>query len=421
MNGKSQNGKTKSFEISKRLVWEAYKRVKANRGAAGVDWQSLENFEQNLKGNLYKIWNRMTSGSYFPPAVRVVEIPKSDGGKRPLGIPTVADRIAQMVVKLHLEPTIEPYFHPDSYGYRPNKSALDAVGKARERCFNHAWAIDLDIKGFFDNLNHDLVMKAVERHTKEPWILLYIKRWLKAPAQYEDGTIENREKGTPQGGVVSPLIANVFMHYAFDKWLSIHYPTVQFERYADDAILHLSSLKGAKRILSEVSQRMKDCGLELHPQKTKIVYCKNVWRKGQWKHHEFDFLGYTFRPRRCRSKHGQYYHGFLPAISQKAMKSIRQKVRDWKLSSRLPASLTDIAKIINPPLRGWINYYGKFYRSEMYKIYRYVELKLSIWAKKKYKPIRTRKQAFQWLKKIAKRDPFLICIWKHWQLRAVEQ
>ena len=224
----------KPYAISKQVVWEAYQEVKANHGAAGVDGQSIEAFETDLKGNLYKIWNRMSSGSYFPPPVRLVEIPKASGGTRPLGIPTVGDRVAQMVVKMHLEPLVEPQFHPDSYGYRPGKSALDAVATARERCWRSDWVIDLDIKGFFDNLGHELVMKAVRHHAEAPWVLLYIERWLKAPVERQDGSREERTKGSPQGSVVSPLLANLFMHYAFDLWMRRTYPDIRFERYADD-------------------------------------------------------------------------------------------------------------------------------------------------------------------------------------------
>jgi RNA-directed DNA polymerase len=233
--------KAKPFLIPKRLVYEAYKQVKANKGAAGVDHQSLHNFEENLEGNLYKLWNRLSSGSYFPPPVLGVWIPKGDGNQRLLGVPSISDRIAQTAVKLMLEPLVEPYFHEDSYGYRPNKSALDAVGVTRKRCWSNDWVIDLDIKGFFDNLNHGLVMKSVKKHIKESWVLLYIERWLKAPMQL-DGELVKRDKGTPQGGVISPLLANLFMHYAFDEWMRRKHPFIQFERFADDGVpTHLSS------------------------------------------------------------------------------------------------------------------------------------------------------------------------------------
>lgn len=323
---------TKPFSISKHDVWNAYKLVKANRGAAGVDGQSLSAFEKDLKGNLYKIWNRMSSGSYVAPPVRLVEIPKGDGRMRPLGIPTVGDRIAQTVAKMVLEPMVEPQFHPDSYGYRPGKSALDAVAAARQRCWRMDWVIDLDISAFFDNLRHDLVMKAVAHHTDLKWLHLYVERWLKAPLQLKDGTLKDRTAGTPQGGVVSPLLANLFMHYAFDDWLKRHYPDVPFERYADDALIHCRSKAQAEQLLGAVRERLRQCGLELHPTKTKLVYCKDDDRRGTFEPHCFDFLGYTFQPRRAKNRHGKFFVSFLPAISNKAAKAVRQTIRDWRLA-----------------------------------------------------------------------------------------
>ena len=289
----------KPYAIPKQLVWDAYQRVKANRGAAGVDGESLTAFEKDLKGNLYKVWNRMSSGSYFPPPVRLVEIPKDNGGTRPLGIPTVADRVAQTVVKMVLEPVVDTQFHPDSYGYRPGKSALDAVGTARKRCWDADWVIDLDIKGFFDSIPHDLVERAVAHHTDIPWVRLYIARWLRAPVQRPDGTLDERTKGTPQGGVISPLLANLFLHYAFDRWMQRTFPPVQFERYADDAIVHCRSERQARVVLDAIRGRFVQCGLELHPTKTRIVYCKDADRPRQYEHVAFDFLGYTFQPRRA--------------------------------------------------------------------------------------------------------------------------
>jgi RNA-directed DNA polymerase len=226
--------KTKPFCISKQVVWEAYRRVKANQGAAGVDGQSIKDFEVHLKDNQYKIWNRMSSGSYFPPPVRTVDIPKSDGRSRRLGIPSVSDRVAQMVVKMYLEPKVEPIFHPDSYGYISGKSALDAVSVTRKRCWWYDWVIDLDVQGFFDNIDHALMMHAVKKHISSKWMLLYIERWLKAPAQLEDGSLIGRNKGTPQGGVISPLLANIFLHHVFDEWMRVSYPKLLFSRYADE-------------------------------------------------------------------------------------------------------------------------------------------------------------------------------------------
>jgi RNA-directed DNA polymerase len=294
----------KSFQISKRVVWEAYKRVKANKGAAGVDAESIEDFEQDLRGNLYKLWNRMSSGTYFPPPVRLVSIAKKDGGERRLGVPTVSDRIAQTVVKMYLEPLVEPHFHLDSYGYRPGKSALDAVATPRQRCWRYEWLVDLDVRGFFDNLDWSLVMRAVRKYTQCPWVLLYVQRWLQAPLQKADGTLELRTKGTPQGGVASPLPANIFLHLAFDEWMGKTHTGVPFERYADDVIAHCKTKAQAEVVLRSVEQRLAQCKLELHPQKTKIVYCKDDGHRGRHENEKFDFLGYTFRPRRAKNRWG---------------------------------------------------------------------------------------------------------------------
>ena len=350
--------KAKPYAISKRIVWEAYKKVKANRGAAGVDGQSLAAFEEDLKNNLYKLWNRMSSGSYLPPPVRLVEIPKGTTGQtRELGIPTVSDRIAQMVVKLVFEPEVEPQFHKDSYGYRPGKSALDAVGITRQRCWRRDWVIDLDIKGFFDNLDWDLVMRAVRHQTEVPWILLYVERWLRAPVQHEDGSLEDRTKGSPQGSVISPLLSNLFMHYAFDEWLRRNFADLQFARYADDAIVHARSKVQAEKLLEAIRQRLAECGLELHPEKTKIVYCKDEDRRGAHEHISFDFLGYTFRPRRARNRKGKLFTSFLPGVSNKAAKSIRATIRSWRIGARRNNQrLEEIAKFVNPYVRGWVNY-----------------------------------------------------------------
>lgn len=405
--------KTKSFEISKYVVWEAYQRVKANNGAAGIDDESIEDFEQDLKNNLYKIWNRMSSGSYFPPPVRTVSIAKSNGGIRKLGIPTVGDRIAQMVAKLYLEPVVEPLFHPDSYGYRPGKSAHDAVAKARERCWKSNYVIDLDIKGFFDNLDHRLIMRAIKKHTNCEWILLYTERWLKAPIQQEDGTLEARECGTPQGSVISPLIANLFMHHAFDSWMAEQFPTVPFERYADDALVHCKTLQQAKFVLAAIEKRLAQCKLELHPEKTRIVYCKDVDRKGSYENERFDFLGFTFKPRLSKSRKGKHFVNFSPAISDKAKKAISRTIRSWRINMRSDKMLEDLAHMFNANVQGWVNYYGRFYKSAMYPILRHIELFLIQWAMRKYKRFRRHKtRARIWLGRIARREPSLFVHWR---------
>jgi len=405
--------KTKPFCISKKSVMAAWERVKANKGAYGVDEESIEDFESNLKGNLYKLWNRMSSGTYFPPPVRAVEIPKSDGNKRLLGIPTVSDRVAQAVVKSYLEAIVEPKFHEDSYGYRPGKSALDAVGVARKRCWRQDWCIDLDIKGFFDNLDHMLMMKAITFHTDEKWIHLYAERWLKAPLQREDGELIKREKGTPQGGVVSPLLANIFMHHAFDDWMKRRFPDVKFERFADDILAHCSSLKQAEKVLGEIRIRLKECGLELHPEKTKMVYCKDSDRKGSYEHESFDFLGYTFRPRLSKNKMGKSFVNFTPAVSQRAANRIRKEIRSWKIHLRSDKNIDDLARMFNAFVQGWVNYYGRYYKSAMYPFLRNIERYLIRWVMRKYKRFQGHKQrAKKWLGRVRKREPGLFVHWR---------
>lgn len=417
--GEEAVGEAKPYVISEDQVAHAWRLVKANRGAGGVDGQTLSAFEKDLEGNLYKIWNRMSSGSYFPPPVRLVEIPKGDGRMRPLGIPTVADRVAQMVVKLVLEPLVEPKFHPDSYGYRPGRSALDAVGKARERCFRFDWVIDLDIKGFFDNLRHDLILKAVRHHTDpDPglkWIPLYVERWLTAPLQLEDGTLKERTAGTPQGGVASPVLANLFMHYAFDAWMDREFPAVPFERYADDAVIHCVSEAQAKFVLGAVRRRLKDKGLELHPDKTRIVYCKDGRRGRDHDQCSFDFLGYTFRARSAKARNGNLFVGFLPAIGDKAKKRMRETIRGWRLTTVMNAKpLEEVAALINPAVRGWVAYYGRFYRSECLDQLAYLDLVLARWAKRKFKRFhRNWAAAYRWLGRIATRQRDLFV---HWQV-----
>lgn len=392
---------------------DAYKRVKANKGAAGIDDETIEDFGKNLKGNLYKIWNRMSSGSYFPPPVKAVEIPKADGKIRKLGIPTVGDRIAQMVVKLYLEPVVEPHFHPNSYGYRPNKSGLDAIGVARERCWKYDWVIDIDIKGFFDNLDHDLVMRAVKKHTQEPWILLCVQRWLEAPIQEPDGTIVKRTKGTPQGGVISPLLANMFLHYAFDEWMKRKHANNPFERYADDIVVHCRTEEEAIKLREAIKERLLECKLELHPEKTKIVYCKDSNRKGSGHHEKFDFLGYTFRPRSSMNKYGKLFTNFSPAMSEKAKQNTRDEIKKIMKEVKPNATLKEIAKIINPVITGWINYYGKFHASELWNLVNYVEEKIKNWGMRKYEKLkRSWKRANKWLKSIGEKQPTLF---NHWQ------
>jgi RNA-directed DNA polymerase len=404
----------KPFAISRWEVLEAYKRVKANQGAAGVDEQSITDFERNLKRNLYKIWNRMSSGSYFPPPVRTVKIPKATGGERQLGIPTVSDRIAQMVVKLRLEPVIDPLFHPDSYGYRPGKSALDAVGQARQRCWQFDWVIDLDIKGFFDNIDHELLMRAVRKHAKDAWVVLYIGRSLTAPAQDEEGRLTERGKGTPQGGVISPLLANLFLHYAFDVWMRSKYPHLPFERYADDAIVHCRTETEAQEVRAAIAARMEECRLELHPVKTKIVYCKDEDRRRRYPNEKFDFLGYGFQPRKSKNRFGKYFINFSPAISDEAGKSIREEIRSWNLHLRSDKAIEDLSRMFNPKIRGWLQYYGRYYRSALYPLYATTGPLAGPLGVSEYKKLRGHlRRATHWIARISRRDSKLFA---HWQM-----
>ncbi|MFD8215497.1 group II intron reverse transcriptase/maturase [Streptomyces sp. NPDC059697] len=405
----------KPFDIPKRLIWNAYLKVKANRGAAGVDGQSLAEFEQDEKNNLYKLWNRLSSGSYFPPPVRAVEIPKAGGGTRSLGVPTVADRIAQTVVAMTLEPDVEQIFHQDSYGYRPRRSALDAVETCKQRCWRHPWVIDLDIQGFFDNVPHAPIIAAVERHTNLPRVLLYVKRWLVAPVQQPDGTLVRREKGTPQGSSISPLLSNLFMHYAFDAWLAREYPAIRFERYGDDAVVHCASEKQANFVRNIIERRLLQFGLRLHPEKTRVVYCKQEGRERDFPVTEFTFLGYTFRPRAARLRDGRLKTGFLPAVSKTAMKSMARTIRSWRLGRCTELSFQEIAAVINPIVAGWVNYYGRFYKS---RLIRFLEQQINPflvkWAQRKYKRYRrASRKARRRLAEIASAFPGMFAHWKH--------
>src|SRR5262245_56765024 len=310
----------KPYGIAKRTVWEAYQQVRANRGAAGIDDETIADFEKDLRKNLYKLWNRMSSGSYFPPPVKQVEIPKASGGTRKLGVPTVADRVTQTVVKLIIEPTTETIFHPDSYGYRPRRSAKQAVAITRERCWRYAWVVEFDIKAAFDQIDHQLLMKAVRTHIKEKWILLYIERWLIAPFETPEGVRVPRECGTPQGGVVSPLLMNLFMHYAFDTWMQRSSPNCPFARYADDAVVHCHSLEQAQSMIRDIASRLAECGLTMHPEKSKIVYCKDGRRCADHPHASFTFLGFTFKPRSAVSRHDRVFTGYLLGVSEAALK-----------------------------------------------------------------------------------------------------
>jgi RNA-directed DNA polymerase len=404
----------KPYGIAKRAVWEAYQHVKANRGAAGIDDETIEMFESDLSGNLYKLWNRMSSGSYFPPPVKQVEIPKANGGTRKLGIPTVADRVAQTVVKHIIEPNLDSIFHPDSYGYRPRRSAKQAVAITRERCWRYDWVVEFDIKAAFDQIDHELLMKAVRTHVKEGWILLYIERWLVAPFETTDGSRLSRERGTPQGGVISPLLMNLFMHYAFDTWMQRTSPNCPFARYADDAVVHCRSERQAKYVMQSVADRLAACGLVMHPEKSKIVYCKDSNRVETHPHVSFTFLGFTFRPRKAQGSQDKLFTSFLPAASEAASKRMRQAVRRWRLNQQTHVALADLARLYNPVILGWWNYYGAFYTTAMHRIFQHIDRALERWARRKFKVLHgRRRRSAEWLEKVQRATPLLF---RHWQV-----
>jgi RNA-directed DNA polymerase len=404
---------SKPFSIEKRQVYEAYKVVKSNGGAAGVDGQTIEDFDKDLGGNLYKIWNRMSSGSYFPPPVRAVPIPKKSGGERILGVPAVSDRIAQMVVKQLIESDLETIFLPDSYGYRPGKSAVDAVGVTRERCWRYDWVLEFDIVGLFDNLPHDLLLKAVRRHVECAWARLYIERWLTAP-MIRDGVEIKRDKGTPQGGVVSPLLANLFLHYAFDLWMRRAHPELPWCRYADDGLVHCRTEAEARALMAALSHRLAACGLEMHPAKTRIVYCRDRRRRGIYPDVKFTFLGYEFRPRQVTGLRSKGLTcGYTPAVSPAALKSMRATIKALRIPRQTPGTLAELAEQVNPLLRGWIGYYGRYSRSSLYPIAGYLNGKLRLWLTRKYKRYRFHKtRAHELLVRIARRQPDLFVHWR---------
>jgi len=386
--------------------------VKANQGAAGVDGQSIARFEEDVENNLYRLWNRLCSGSYFPQPVRRVDIPKRDGRRRPLGIPTVSDRIAQTVVQRYLEAIVEPRFHNDSYGYRPGRSAHQALSVARQRCWRYDWVLDLDIKSFFETIDWELLLRVVRRHTECKWVLLYIERWLKAPVCMPDGTCAERNQGTPQGAVISPLLANLFLHYAFDRWMAEEHADIPFERYADDIICHCRSEAQARILRDALGQRLRQWHLELHPQKTKIVYCKDANRRGRYPEQRFDFLGYTFRPRSSKTRTGQLFVSFAPAVSEKAATAMRHRIRRWQLHHRNDLELDDLARWTRPMVMGWVRYYGRLHASALRRALRTLDVFLVRWAQRKYTRLRAHKgRAWQWLWRIFARQPDLFAHW----------
>jgi len=411
--GEERTRAVKPFAIDKSVVWEAWKHVKANWGAAGIDDKSIAMFEVNLKDNLYRLWNRMSSGSYFPPAVRLVEIPKKTGGVRTLGIPTVEDRIAQTVVKTYIEPTLEQLFHPDSYGYRPGKSALQAVGVRRERCLEYHWVVEFDIQKAFDELRHPKVLRMVRMHVKERWAVMYIERWLKTPFVKVDGTVVQRTKGVPQGSVIGPVLMNLFMTYAFDRWMQEIHPYSPFARYADDAVAHCWTEKQAHYVMGAISRRLVKYGLKLNLQKSSIVYCRDSRRREAHASKQFTFLGYTFRPRVAKSRHGKIIQCFLPGVSTEAKKKMLRTIRSWKLTRQTPSSIGELAARYNPILRGWWNYYGHFYKTALRRVFECFEATLARWARRKYKKLlRHEGRSFRWIWCVARRQPDLFTHWR---------
>lgn len=407
--------KTKSLPITKQMVWKAYQKVKRNGGSAGVDGQSLENFQVDLSKNLYKIWNRLSSGSYFPPQVKEVSIPKGSGGTRTLGVPTVGDRIAQEVIKSYLEPRLELIFVEDSYGYRPLKSAHQAVEAVRENVRNYAWVVDMDIRSFFDEVDHDLIMKALAIHVTEPWVKLYIKRWLEAPMLLMTGEKKIRVgRGTPQGGVISPLLANLFLHYVLDKWFEKHHQSISFVRYADDVILHCDTEEEAKDLLVAVKARLHECRLRLHEEKTKIVYCQDYRREKKHYRKKFDFLGFSFKPRSMKSNRqaGGMFLVYDCAISSSSRRKITDEIKRTNFHRWSTATIEQIAETFNNKLRGWLNYYGKFKRYEMNRVFRVFHYRLMKWVLNRYKSLKGSKvKGYAWIRKLRKERPMIFYHW----------
>ncbi len=378
----------KTVPITYQMVVEAYAKVKQGGKATGIDDESWSDFEiKGAEKQLYVIWNRMASGSYFPQGVREVEIPKKDGKTRTLGIPTIRDRIAQQVVKRYMEQRIDAHFHPQSYGYRPLKSAKQAIEQVRQNCLQQDWVIDMDISKFFDEIDHDLMLKAVEAMLPEKWIKVYVQRWLQMQVVKADGTVVDRaKKGTPQGGVISPLLANLFLHFGLDKWLEQNYPQVKFVRYADDAVVHCQSKVEAQQLLAAIEQRLKRIGLQLNEAKTKIVYCKDYRRRQNHEHVQFGFLGFSFQPRSAQSKFGNgHFTAFVPEISKENQKKIRENIREtvnWRNTSQ---RVEQIAAILNSKLRGWLNYFEMYGKRQLDKTMLYLQTKLLKWLKRKHK------------------------------------
>jgi RNA-directed DNA polymerase len=396
------------YEISREEVMESWQAVRQASGGSGIDGQTIKDVEAKLEDELYKVWNRMSSGSYQAQPVKIIAIPKAKGGVRHLGIPTVIDRVAQGVIKNRLGKVLEPHFHEDSYAYRPGKSAIDAVMKARERCFGYEWVVEIDIKGFFDNLDHEILLEMLGRYTQDKLVLLYAKKFLKARGVDEEGDEVDRSKGTPQGGVISPLLANLYLHEAFDKWMEQKHSSIQFERYADDIVIHCVSQKQAQYIRDMVGKRLMKYELELNHEKTRIIYAgkKNDYDdQGHKVPRKFTFLGYDFKPR--------YWNGkivFTPGIGSGALMIINQKLKQLRLGSTTQDTMDALAKTVNSKLRGWMQYYGQTRPSELYKLGELVDKRIVKWLKHKFK-IRVNGKAWKRLKSLKETSPRLFHHW----------
>jgi RNA-directed DNA polymerase len=409
---------SRTIDIPKSAVFQSWKMVKENRGSYGIDKQSLEMFESNLSLQLYRIWNRLSSGSYFPPPVKGVDIPKR-GGVRRLGVPTVADRVAQGTIKVMFENRFESIFDNDSYGYRPGRSCHDAIEVTRQRCWQYSWVVEYDIRGLFDNISHDLLMKAIRSHFPEKWLHVYLERWLKAPMVAPDGTVAVRDKGTPQGGVLSPLLSNLFMHYATDKWMRREFPDLPWCRYADDGLVHCLSLKQAQMVRDKLARRLQELRLEMHPDKTSIVYCRDDRRQRttDWSTTSFEFLGFEFKERFAQNRStGELFRRFLPAIGRNRLKELRRTLKGQPVLRAMFARIDDVAQALNPIIRGWLNYYGRFYSSALIPLCCYINERLMIWLKEKYRRSRkggSKARAYRFLRQIHKTRPTLFAHWKN--------
>jgi RNA-directed DNA polymerase len=407
--------KTRTQPVSKEQVWSAWKRVRRGGRGMGIDQVSMDEIASNPRKHLYPLWNRLASGSYFPPPVREVSIPKGDGKERMLGIPTILDRVAQEVIRAELEPIVEPKFHPSSFGYRPGKSAHQAVEQCARNCWERWYVVDVDIKGFFDNIDREQMMKLLRKHTRQKHILLYCERWLKAPVQKQSGEVQKRDKGTPQGGVISPLLANIYLHEAFDQWVAATQPRIVFERYADDIIIHTRSREQSNFIVDKLKARLKQYSLEVHPEKTKTVFCYRTarfFKETRDMPVSFDFLGFTFKPRLCVKSNGEKFWGFRPAISKKSETRILETLRRLAIQKWVMCDIQEIAEVLAPKIRGWLNYYGKFRPSEMQRVFRLLNKRIAKWARIKYK-FKTYARSYRWLKQTMKYHPDTFVHWQY--------